>query len=88
MPLDRTFRKCFLSYEMTALKPSTSFYQDVMAQIGLPAEEMIFVDDSQKNVDGAVAAGLPAVYYEPGSDLSALLSDVLDDPKVKMEEVC
>ena len=88
VPLDRTFSKCFLSYEMKALKPSTSFYQDVMAQIGLPAEEMIFVDDSQKNVDGAVAAGLPAVYYEPGSDLSALLSDVLDNPKVKMEEVC
>lgn len=88
VPLDKTFRKCFLSYEMKALKPSRTFYQDVMSQIGLPAGEMVFVDDSQKNVDGAVEAGLPAVYYEPGSDLSALLSEVLGDPELKMEGVC
>lgn len=87
-PLDKVFRKCFLSYEMKVLKPSESFYKSVISQIGLPAEEMIFIDDSRTNVDGAVAAGLPAVYYEPGSDLSALLADVLDDDDYKMEGVC
>ena len=87
-PLDKVFRKCFLSYEMKALKPSEAFYKSVIEQIGLPSEEMLFIDDSQKNVDGAVAAGLPSVYYEPGTDLSALIADVLGDPSVKMEEVC
>lgn len=87
-PLDKVFRKCFLSYEMKALKPSEAFYKSVMEQIGLPSEEMVFIDDSQKNVDGSVAAGLPAVYYEPGTDLSALLADVLDDQDIRMEGVC
>lgn len=86
-PLDKVFRKCFLSYEMKALKPSEAFYKSVVCQIGLPSEEMLFIDDSQKNVDGAIAAGLPSVYYEPGTDLSALLADVLEDPAVKMEGV-
>ena len=87
-PLDKVFRKCFLSYEMKALKPSEAFYKTVVSEIGLPAEQMIFIDDSQKNVDGAIAAGLPAVYYEPGTDLSALMAEVLDDPALKMEGVC
>ena len=87
-PLDKVFRKCFLSYEMKALKPSESFYRSVMEQIGLPSEQMILIDDSQKNVDGSMDAGLPAVYYEPGTDLSALLAEVLDDPDVRMEGLC
>ncbi|MBO7192558.1 MAG: HAD family phosphatase [Bacteroidales bacterium] len=85
--LDKYFKKCFLSYEMKALKPSDAFYKAVMEQIGLPADQMLFIDDSQKNVDGALAVGLPAVFYQPGSDLSALLADVLDNPGLKMEDV-
>ncbi len=84
-PIDGMFRKCFLSYEMKALKPSEKFYKEVVAQIGIPAEQMLFIDDSKANVEGAVAAGLPAVHYVPGSDLSALLAEVLGDPSVKME---
>ena len=39
------------------------------------------------NVDGANAAGLPAVHYIPGTDLSALLADVLEDASLRMEGV-
>lgn len=84
-PLEEIFKKCFYSFEMKALKPSEKFYKAVIEEIGLPGEQMLFIDDSQKNVDGAIAAGLPAVYYQPGSDLSALLADVLSDPSLKME---
>ena len=87
-PLDKLFRRCFLSHEMKALKPSESFYKAVIEQIGLPSEQMLFIDDSQRNVDASIAAGLPAGYYEPGTDLSALLAEALGDPEVKMEGVC
>ena len=87
-PLEKVFRKCFLSYEMRALKPSEAFYRSVVEQIGLPSENMIFIDDSQKNVDGAEAAGLPAVYYQPGSDLSQLIADILGRDEYRMEGVC
>lgn len=87
VPLDVVFRKCFMSFEMNALKPSEKFYKAVLVQIDEPAENLLFIDDSQANVDGAVAAGLPAVYYQPGSDLSALLAEVLEDPSLKMEGI-
>ena len=77
------FKKCYVSYQLKALKPSFECFKAVMDDIGIPAENMLFIDDSQKNVDGSIAAGLPAVYYEPGSDLAALLADALNDPSLK-----
>ena len=82
IPLEDIFKKCFFSFEMKALKPSAAFYKAVVEQIGLPEEEMFFIDDSQRNVDGSIAAGLPAVYYEPGTDLEALISGVLNKEEV------
>ena len=78
----KLFKKSFLSFEMKALKPSASFYKTVLDQINLPSEDLLFIDDSQRNVDGAIAAGLPAVYYDPSTDLAALLADVLGDPSL------
>ena len=78
IPLEKIFRRCFYSFEMKALKPSETFYKAVVREIGIPAEQMFFIDDSQKNVDGAIAAGLPAVYYEPGTDLEVLINNVLE----------
>lgn len=82
VPLEDIFLKLFLSFEMKALKPSPEFYRRVMEQIGRPSEELLFIDDSMKNVEGAIDAGLPAVYYEPHTDLAALLAEVLDDPSI------
>ena len=79
---ERLFKKSFLSYEMKALKPSEAFYKRVIEEVGHQAEDLIFIDDSQKNVEGAIAAGLPSVYYEPASDLAALLAEVLGDPSL------
>ena len=85
-PMYVNFKKCYMSYQMKALKPSEKFYKAVVEDIALPAGDMIFVDDSQKNVDGAISAGLPAVYYEPGTDLGKVLADALSDPSILVEE--
>lgn len=84
-PIDEVFKKCFLSYQMKALKPSETFYKAVVQQIGIPSEQLLFIDDSKANVEGAIAAGLPSVHYVPGTDLSALLAEVLEDSSLKME---
>ena len=76
-PLEDIFRKCYFSFEMKALKPSQAFYKAVMEDIGIDPEDMLFIDDSQKNVEGSIQAGLPAVYYEPGTDLQTLMDEVL-----------
>lgn len=66
------FRKCYMSYRMKMIKPSEEFFRAVMEDIGLPADEMLFIDDSRLNVEAALKVGLPAVYYEPGTDLSKI----------------
>ncbi len=71
-----TFRDQFISWEMKMLKPSREIYDEAVRRIGLPAGEILFVDDNQSNVDGALAAGLQARYYQPGSPLSELLADL------------
>ena len=78
-PLEEVFRKCYFSFEMQALKPSEAFYKAVMEDIGADPEDMLFIDDSLKNVEGSIQAGLPAVYYEPGTDLEELLIKVLEE---------
>ena len=88
VPLDTTFKKCFYSYEMKALKPSEKFYKAVIGQRGLESENLLFIDDSMKNVEGAIAAGIPAIYYKPGTDLSVLLAETLCDDDLRMEGCC
>ena len=80
--MTKDFKKCYISYQLKALKPSAECFHAIMEDIGIPAENMLFIDDSQKNVDGSIAAGLPAAYYEPGSDLAALLAEALNDPSL------
>ena len=72
------FRKCYISYRMKMLKPSADFYKAVIADIGIPSEEMLFIDDSKTNVEAAIASGLPAVWYEPGTDLDVLMRTCLE----------
>lgn len=85
--MTKDFKKCYISYQLKALKPSAECFHAIMDDIGIPAENMLFIDDSQKNVDGAIAAGMPAVYYEPGTDLSAFLAEVLEDESLRVEGV-
>jgi len=73
---DTTFRGQFISWEMKMLKPSRAFYLETVRRIGLPAGEILFIDDNQANVDGARAVGMEARYYLPGSQLSSLLADL------------
>jgi len=70
-----TFKSQFLSYEMRLLKPSQAIYLATIKGIGLPAEEILFIDDNETNVLAAREAGMQARLYIPGTPLSALLSD-------------
>ena len=69
----RVFRKEFISCRMRMLKPSREIFDAAAAEIGLPPEEILFIDDSQRNVDGALAAGWKAALYKQGTDLGACI---------------
>ena len=70
-----TFQGEFISSEMKMMKPSAAFYEEVVRRIGLPAGELLFVDDNAANVEGARAVGIEARHFIPGTDLGVLLAD-------------
>ena len=72
---ETTFRDAFLSYQMRLMKPSRAIYDEAARRIGLPTEEILFIDDSLTNVRAAQEAGWEARLYVPGEELSALLKD-------------
>jgi putative hydrolase of the HAD superfamily len=46
------------------LKPDPRAYECVIAELGLPREACVFVDDQLKNIEGADAVGLPNVHFD------------------------
>lgn len=46
------------------LKPDPRAYAAVTAALKLPAAACVFVDDQQRNIDGAAAAGMRAVHFD------------------------
>lgn len=79
LPMEKVFRKLFLSYEMKMLKPSAAIYRTVVAKISLPASELLFVDDSISNIEAAESEGINTLRYRQGDDLRASLFKRLDE---------
>ena len=67
------YEDMFISSEMKMLKPSPEFYREAVRRIGLPPEEILFIDDSLTNVEAARALGIDARWLEPGMPLAQLL---------------
>jgi HAD superfamily hydrolase (TIGR01509 family) len=71
----RYFAKLFFSYDLGCFKPDPRTYQAVIDYFGVPAGEILFVDDRQGNVDGAQAQGMRAVTFENAKQLETVLHD-------------
>ncbi|MGM9736364.1 MAG: HAD family hydrolase [Candidatus Cryptobacteroides sp.] len=78
IPIDRIFSKCYLSFEMKMLKPSKEFYEAVAADIALPKQDLIFIDDSLANVEAAASVGIRSLHYKPGESLSGMIEKTLE----------
>lgn len=57
-PAENYFDKCFLSQEMGMAKPDPEIYAEVLRQIGTPADECLFIDDSSANCKAAEILGI------------------------------
>ncbi|TPI44885.1 HAD family phosphatase [Mesorhizobium sp. B2-9-1] len=62
-----------VSGEIGLIKPDQAIYDHHVAAFGLKPPATLFIDDSQKNVDGAKAAGWQAVLF---TDAKALKADL------------
>ncbi len=63
LALSRYLDWTFVSCRTGVRKPNPDAFLGAAQTLGRPPDELIFVDDRQKNVDGAVAAGLQGVLF-------------------------
>ena len=63
----------FHSAQLGARKPSPEFYAKAARLSGLPAPELLLVDDTAANVDAARAAGWQAVHWDAKETLAEIL---------------
>ncbi|MES2773440.1 MAG: HAD family phosphatase [Bacteroidota bacterium] len=70
---DDHFHKAYYSHLYHERKPETIAYEVILAENNLEKEETLFIDDTLKNINGALSAGIQVLFLENG----ALLEDVL-----------
>ena len=67
------FDTCVVSGHVEVAKPDPRIFEILFSRVGLPAGELLFVDDSIANVRASDAAGMAAIHYRPGVDLESEL---------------
>ena len=72
------FDGLFLSHEIHERKPNTSYFEKVAKAMNAEPNEVLFVDDTQSNLDGASALGFQTLFFNcQESDLKKELTAFL-----------
>ena len=66
------FDDCFYSYELGVAKPDPAYFAAVLERLGLPGDQVLFVDDSAANVEAARSVGLRAECWHVHHGVAAL----------------
>ncbi len=59
----KNFKNTFFSYEMGLAKPDKRAFEYVLKSLGLLPNEVIFINDSQTNVTGAITCGIKSIKH-------------------------
>jgi len=51
----------YISAEIHKIKPETTFYEHLLSKLNIKNEELLFLDDSQVNIDGARELGIHTI---------------------------
>jgi putative hydrolase of the HAD superfamily len=70
------FREIFLSSTIGLRKPDAAAYDHVVKAIGVPAQRIVFFDDSAENIAGARAQGLIGVHVTSTDDVARTLAEL------------
>ena len=71
------FDYLFLSYEIKCIKPSSDIYLQVIDALDCEADNIIFFDDNQKNVNGAKQLGINA-YQVTGENIKEIFYKIIN----------
>jgi len=68
------------SYAVRLAKPEPAIYEECLNRLAVPAGESLFIDDVERNVAAAKAAGINAVLFRNPADLAEHLREFPDLP--------
>lgn len=71
------FDYLFLSYEIKCIKPSNDIYLQVIDALNCEADNIIFFDDNQKNVNGAKKLGINS-YQVTGENIKEIFYKIIN----------
>ena len=71
------FDYLYCSYEMGECKPDEAFFRKILVAENVLPEEVIFVDDSKKNIEAAEKLGIHCLWVAPDSDWMPKLETML-----------
>jgi putative hydrolase of the HAD superfamily len=66
-----------ISYQICELKPDREIYEYLFRKYGLKAEESVFIDDRQINIDGAIRCNMQGILFENYEDANDALRRLL-----------
>jgi len=55
----------FFSHDLKDRKPNPSIYRKVALRLGMPTDQILFVDDNLENVSAALSVGMKALHSPP-----------------------
>jgi HAD superfamily hydrolase (TIGR01509 family) len=68
------FDHAVISGHVGVVKPDRRIFEILFERVGRPPEQLVFVDDSLKNIEAARALGMPAIHFRPDVDLESELA--------------
>jgi len=73
---DKLFDKIFCSYDLNVIKPDIKIYQKVIQGIKLDTEELLYIDDAEKNVNAAKILGMNVIRFQNPEQLKKELNSL------------
>jgi FMN phosphatase YigB (HAD superfamily) len=62
------------SFEVGAMKPAPTLYRAIAERLGMPPEDLVYVDDIEEYARGAEAVGMAGVPFRGAADLRTRLA--------------
>ena len=81
---DREFYSCDIGHK----KPEAAYFLAILADLELPPERVLFIDDSEANVAAALGLGINAAVFQPGPGVEpgSLMRSILSEHSLEVEE--
>jgi HAD superfamily hydrolase (TIGR01509 family) len=67
------FDQTFYSCDLGLAKPDPAYFRAILGTLDVPASSVLFIDDNESNVAGALSVGLQAEVYDLSSGVDSLV---------------